>query len=262
MRLSRAVQTYYCVYHLFVCAMLLDPEYVLVKKVPKGFDWVKSYEVDDKKLNSTSESPAQWNRGRNLEEDLAAVIHHADIRNYCKTIREQKARGKSSLEAYKEVLYKHYIQHEKEEAKCIPGLFEKLDYVRDRAVYRPTHVIYLNGDLAQTSRDVRKEIEGLPSAEDIYATVFEFYKAIKSSETLYFEFLLGIKPGLPITLDDDLVKRLGYSWEVLLKMGARKGKWDATVPNYLCQMMELFDEKDALRMYEKYWVPIMHFSGD
>jgi hypothetical protein len=50
-------------------------------------------------------------------------------------------------------LYKEFIQSDiNEPNKSIPGLYEKLCYIRDRAIYRPSVVIdRRNGGYIQTS---------------------------------------------------------------------------------------------------------------
>lgn len=57
-----------------------------------------------------------------------------------------------------------------------------------------------------------------------------------------------------------IAKRLGYSWEAIEQMGGNKA--DNTVPSFLCQMMELFDEAESLRFYDTYWKKIIHFKGE
>lgn len=243
-RFAKALQTYYPVYHLFTCNMLLDNSYELrFKENPLFPDDYKEYEVDIEKLNNPSETPEQWDHGREYEQDLASLIQHSDIRKYCRLSR--KAFDK--LKPYTKILYKAFIENDgNEKHPCIPGLYEKLDYVRDRSIYRPTHVVLSDGTYAQTSYDVRKEIESLPSSEDIYNTIFSFYREVYSTSEQYeIEklFIIYVKSDF-VECKGKIAKRLGYSWEAIEKMGGKKE--NNTVPSFLCQMMELFDEGESL----------------
>lgn len=170
-RFAKAIQTYYPVYHLFVCSMLLDNDYEL--RLNRGM-LPERYEVEKSELNNQSDLPEQWNKGRELEQDLASLIQHANIRRYC----EKARKNPEGLRPYASSLYAAFIESDgNPKHKCTPGLFEKLEYIRDRAVYCPTHIVYKDGGYAQTSYDVRKEIEGLPSSKDLYNTLFSFLKS-------------------------------------------------------------------------------------
>ena len=188
---------------------------------------------------------------------MASSIQHSNIRWYCETARKNPGR----LRPYTSILYRAFIGSDGNPAhKCIPGLFEKLEYVRDRAIYRPTHVIYTDGRFAQTSYDVRTEIEGLPSSKDIYNTLFAFYKEIVSlpdPSEIESLFLYYLKTD-SVDCREEIVERLGYSWTTIEQMGGNKA--ENRVPSFLCQMMELFDEAESLRFYKNYWEKIISFK--
>ena len=250
-RFAKAIQTYYPVYHLFVCNMLLDNDFEI--RLGRGM-LPERYEVEKSELNDKSELPEQWNKGRELEQDLASLIQHANIRRYCEKTRINP----ESLRPYASILYKAFVETDGDpKHKCIPGLFEKLEYIRDRAVYRPTHVVYKDGGTAQTSYDVRREIEGLPSSGDIYNTLLLFYEELRSlpkKSEIENLFLMYVKNDY-IECKGKIAKRLGYSWNAIEQMGGNKA--ENTVPSFLCQMMELFDETESLRFYRNYWERIL-----
>lgn len=255
--ISKAIQTYYSVYHLFVCAMLLDPLY----NIKVNYYFIKDYEVSYDDLNSESQDPEQWNNGRKFEQDLASAIQHRHIRKYCEEVRQRPDKDEEI-----ELLYNNYIKHNNGTTTCIPGLFEKLDYIRDRAIYRPTHVILKEGGYAQTSAEVRKEIDFCPSSQDIYETLFDYFKIIlskSSSNPLYLNFCYMFaniveqgNSGNYIRLSDEDISCLHYTWDELEKEldGDPKGK---AVPAGVCQMMQVFDKEYVKFAYQKYWKPII-----
>ena len=255
LRMCQAVMTYYAVYHLFTCAMLLDSHYEI------KLDDLEYYK-NKKKVNDPSELPGQWNDSKKLEQDLASSIGHADIKRYCKQMRKLVDKG-IKLTNRNKVLYKSYVIDELDkENHCIPGLYEKLAYVRDRAIYRPTYILFDDGNPAQTSKDVRKEINSLPKSSFIYNTIMQFFKAAlmdKNDEVVEdFLHILTHVGMQQVNCRSKIVKRYSYDWQTIESMGgSEKGQ---SAPNFICQMIELFEQDDTVRFYKKYWEPILSYK--
>lgn len=257
LRFAKPVYTYYPVYHLFTSNMLLDKEHTIKFFLSNDNNNPKTitYEKDKEQLNNPSEEPDQWNLGRDLEQDLATQISHGDIKKYCRRLRKRQKRT-----LFTDVLFASFVDNSGHMEQCIPGLFEKLDYVRDRAIYRPTHVIYTDGGSAQTSFDIRKEIEGLPSSNELFGTAKAFIEAVcnewkKNKQDILLVWFLYSLVNDDINCISETVKRLGYDWKILSQMGGNE--YYKSVPSFLCQMMELFDQSDSLFFYQKYWEPVL-----
>lgn len=109
LRLSKALSTYYCVYHLFTCCMLLDSAYDIIVPFDKS-DGYARYGCKDSELNDPSETPEVWEQQKKHEQDLATMINHEQIKNHCKLLRAGALKQKS-WQPFKQLLYKYFIEH-------------------------------------------------------------------------------------------------------------------------------------------------------
>ena len=249
-----AVQTYYIVYHLFTCCMLLDPDYKIsfILKKDKIF-----YGTEQKFIKKKSHTPKDWKLRKYDESDLAVMISHGNIKDYCEELR-----GKRIDNRYLKKLYDYFID---ENASCV--LYEKIAYIRDRSIYRPTYVITDRGETFQTSLYVREQIDSLPKSIDLFSVIKDIHKCICDlainngcvKDNFLFTYLEKFNAST-VTCSSEYAAKLGYSWEILEKMGG--SELTKTVPSFLCQLMELESPEMAYVFYQKYWQPIIPDASD
>jgi len=259
-RNSRAIQAYYVVYHLFTMVMLLSDEYEPI--TPKEYGNVKKSE-----LNSPSELPEQWNRQRGLESDYATIIQHFHIKNFCNTVRGLK---KENLNPLLQILYSLFIQPpQNEQERCIPGMYEKVCYVRDRAIYRPSNVISDEKVKIQTSLDIRKEIDSLPDSKQLYSILCQLYdKMLELSLELsleehkdnveYIRSTLFFIWNSPVNCTVDYLKEIGLSSEQIDTLMELKYDNDEkpSFRSYICHLIELEDPDYIKEAVNKWWEPL------
>ena len=245
LRLPKAVITYYIVYHIFTLCMLLDLN-----------DSVKKIDLcNPKELNSKSELPEQWNLQRKLEEDYATRIKHIDIKKYCEHMRKKET-GK--LSATEKILFENFIKQPPDEnTPCISGLYEKLCYVRDRAIYRPSVLELTNGGYVQTSLDVKKEIDSLPNSGELYKVICSMYNEFisEAKQTKKYNYLLAYMWCLPIDCSDSFAE-LSDSDAALLRT-MQSFYTDNGLNSHICHMLELYDDISQIKKYDDiYWRPL------
>lgn len=140
-RLPKAVLTYYILFHLFTICMLLSDNYRAKEKEEKYIGT-----LDD--LNSPLETPEQWNRQQQLESDYATRIKHGNIKSYCNTLRKKDY---NLLNPIEKILFDNFVQAPPDDSTpCIKGLYEKVCYIRDRVIYRPSIVPLKEGGFRHT----------------------------------------------------------------------------------------------------------------
>lgn len=243
-RAAKAISKYYIVYHLFTCCMLLDPDFQI-----RFYESIEdfSYGVDPDRLTSESHSPDDWRLRKQLEEDLAVGITHGAIKSYCARLRRYRHK---SAPQYVKILYSNFV--DQNTAKV---LFEKISYIRDRSIYRPTHVVTKDNGDYQTSKHVRNQIDGLPNSSELFEILRKMHLQICRSVTwengdLLTAYAMRFAQE-NVICGTDYPLALGYTWELLEKMGGDEG--EGSVPTFLCQLMELVSPKAAICFYEKYW---------
>lgn len=239
LRPSKAIQTYYIIYHLFTCCMLLDNEYKVIFKGNKRGEL--KYGVELKKLRQQAKTAREWNERKKFESDLAVRISHSDIKIYCREIREKKHN-----KFVNEALNKAFVKGE-----CV--LFEEADYIRDRSIYRPSHVPSFTDTPIQTSKNVRSQIESLPNSEELFRILNEIHMefcAIASESKLKRDYCYNFCYGL-VDCKTKYVSELGYTWDDLEKMGGNQK--EEYVPSFVAQAMELFTAERLITFYERYW---------
>ena len=245
-RISKAVQTYYIVYHLFTAAMLLYDEYAIKSKSKIEREKVR-FEVYGKDLNSPNETAMQWDSAQKYETDFATSITHSDIKSFCKTIRNKKNQG-DTLPSFLELLYAHFIKELEDETKSIKCLYNKLCYVRDRAIYRPSFVVNAEDGLDwQTSLAVRKEIDDLPSSVYLFKIIKKFFSSLDSEHNNFHYMFLFSFWHSPVECDSSDFR--GYDVEDKKNIEY----CDGAVSSYLCHLMELEDKERVLECKSKYW---------
>lgn len=262
-RASKAVHCYYVIYHLFTCCMLLDSDYEIKFKANKDGKIVYGTRLEDLRKQPTR--PGHWNSRKNKESDLAVRIRHGDIKTYCdgqrqyanrkwetiqKGLRDRIKESKELLPRFLVMLYDYFVDE-----NCQIILFEKADYIRDRTIYRPSHVASMTDTPIQTSKNVRSQIDSMPNSEVLLKAVYEIHKAIcmNTGELFYaygFNFLLSA-----IDCPSEYAKSLGYSWDDLNRLGGDEAK--ESVPSFICQLMELYDSDQVVQFYDQYWVRIL-----
>ena len=259
---SRAILTYYVAYHLFASSMLLVPDAYLKKPLSAPS---KYGTVTEEEINSPLETPQQWNDCQRNEMDWATAITHSQIKDFCKRMRELDHNFPPQV-SFLRPLYDHFIDPTGSEEKCIPGLYEKLCYVRDRVIYRPSYVLTHSGHIVQTSAQLHSEITSLPTSEILHHAISDIYlEIIRAMET---ERSCKAQPH-PCTLmlsqlwcgkvrdDLDDLCALGHKRRRLQYLGKKEpdGKKYA-FPTYVCHLLEL-ESIDFIHKYrKKYWNPL------
>lgn len=259
---SRALFTYYVVYHIFCSCMLMAPE----KYLPRPLKPPKSYgEFTEEEINAPEETPTQWENCKEAEQDWATVISHSQIKSFCNHIREIDRDTFSEDAPYLIPLYKFFVDSSGAETACIPGLYEKLCYVRDRVLYRPSYVVTDEGGIIQTSAQIHRELTSLPKSEDLYAAITEIYKGFisvvsrESSRDIigtpcwWFLYAMWIDT---VTDNADYLRELGHNVRRLRSFRERGPKGCYGFPAYICHLLE-FESIDFIRKYKKlYWRPL------
>lgn len=246
-RQSKAIVTYYIIYHLFTCCMLMDSKYEI--KFNLDYNGTLKYCVDYEELKKAPYTSQEWNDRKSLESDLATNISHSDIKRYCNWLRK---RINNNLPSFLITLYDSFV---KTEPTLV--LYEKAAYIRDRSIYRPSHVPNIDESSTQTSLNVRSQIDSLPSAAQLFTTIskihYEICNYYVNSKSDYYYYGLYFY-GPHVECKDETAKSLGYSWDALEEMGGYK---DSSVPTFLAQLMELFSCENSLEYYKKFWEPII-----
>ena len=254
LRSSKAVQTYYVLYHLFTGCMLLDSEYEIIFSArrtddnPKGFP---KYGQEKNRVRLRPKMSQHWkNRGR-VEQDLATRIKHQDIKNYCNAMRKS-VKEVGSFSGFHSLLYEAFVRED-----CSVFLFEKADYIRDRVIYRPSCVPYSDAtendvvEYSQTSKDLRTQINSMPSSEMLYDIVRKMILYICADSTIPKAEFPSCFLNVIIDCNTKYAKQLGYLWDDLSAIGGDKS--GNSVPAFVGQMMELYNPKKTKKYYEKYW---------
>ena len=263
LRICKAMISYYVGFHTLISLMLIDTDLKLKTNL-KPCNEKMPLEVIESELNSSDESPEQWNRCRDLESDLASKIDHNQIKDYCKTLRKKKAEG-AILEPPFEILYENFIKYDESDGRCIDALYEKLCYIRDRAVYRPTYVIGRStGGVIQTSLDVREEIEGLPDYAEFYNICHRIYSSIinmafnknldENVSKKYYDFLRCFWYTF-IKEDRDFLISIGWDDRDIEKLKF-EGSDELIFTSYLSQLIEIADIKRVRNDYQTIWGPL------
>lgn len=248
-RLYKAVQTYYVVFNLIASYIVIndkefDEEKETYSKVKRKYT-----RVDLNNLNSDDESSETWNNRRKWEQDLITLITHSMIKAFSEKCRENASPllNLSTNSAALRILYDEFID-ESSDYK-----YEKLCYIRDRAIYRPSHVVGLNGDYYQTSKDVRSEIDSLPNSEKLLEILLKYVeKLVECQEDVKFYFCSYIRNEKEY-LKEDL--RLSDS-KIIELQNKHIMLDDYSVPDYFCHLLELENADIAIELYEKFWIPI------
>jgi hypothetical protein len=256
LRISRAVITYYTVYHLFVSLMLLDERFNL--KIPKRLcsNGIVNLGVNFDDLSNPSELPDVWNEFRLLEQDLSTLISHTDVKEYCDCLREDS----KNLDEVYQILHNNFVFADNNKPnESIKGLYEKLCYIRDRAIYRPSNVINVEGGNIQTSKYVREEIENLPNSAYLFDIIKKIYKEvlIKAStkgRSMYKSFysLLWVSH---VYETEEEVNKLGITKSDIDKLKYMRS-FDAdelSFSSYTTQLMELVNKERLFRDLEDFW---------
>lgn len=260
---GRAVFTYYVVYHLFTACMLLAPNTFFEEPLQAPS---KYGEVTLEELNALSETPKQWDACTKNEKDWAANIRHWQIKEFCEKVREfVPQHGEESI-PYIGALYHHFIGPSDFDGSCIPGLYEKLCYVRDRVIYRPTFIETPEDGPVQTSAQLHEELTSLPNSEILYTAISETYMGImqvmkkeRSEQTVprLCGFMLAAMWTGVVSDDLNELCALGHKRRRLQYLGKRDsstGKYD--FPTYICQLLELENIDFILKYRKKYWKPL------
>ncbi|MDR0951490.1 MAG: hypothetical protein LBM18_01005 [Oscillospiraceae bacterium] len=262
LRMSKAIVTYYIAFHLMTCCMLLDEKdnYDIIMRVDK--DKVK-YGATLEELNASGESAEVWDQCKKYEQDLATNFNHSEIRIYCKKLRDN-ASNKSDWPKFKQSIYETFVDERIKENKCQPCLYEKLNYVRDRVIYRPSDVPSDSEiGFAQTSKDVRVEIESLPDSDRLYKAAQDFFSAAIESEHkegLMNEFLYRLL-NTAVSIDESDFVYEDFTKEDFDMFNAMH-PFGKTFPSYIAQLAELKDRDDVVKYYKKYWKPLYNCAKE
>lgn len=247
--------------------MLIAPaKYAGEFKPPKGYG-----KVSGEDLNSPSEAPEQWKNGKDYEADFATAITHSRIKNFCDKLREIKDEDWSQDAPYLIPLYYYFIDDANSEEECIPGLYEKLCYVRDRTVYRPSYVQTVSGEVVQTSAQLGSELRSLPNAAYLYHAITEVYKAIlyKMEQTRKMgehdsciQLLTKIWFGKVNEGDLEDLCALGHPKERLQELGECDEDKKYTLPTHISHLLEMESIDFVCTYQEKYWASLKKACQD
>jgi len=254
-RMSKAINTYYVIFHLMTLCMLLDEDYVLVfkKKLDNG---KVPLEVNERLLNSSNDTPTRWNKQRDLEKDMASMIDHSEIKKYCEGLRNS-----GDFSELIRIVYEHFVS-----TKCKFLCYEKICYIRDRIIYRPTLVIDdINGDEILTSADVREEIDTLPNFKQLYDFVNQLHSKIiqlyqKSWDNnvvnIYSRLLAFLWRGFPVYEDRQHLIDLGWTEQDIEAYRSKVTGTNLAFDSYISHLIEIVDIERMSIDIEEIWLPL------
>lgn len=242
LRYSKAIQTYYAAYNIMTSYMILTNQ--ICKETRKNYD-----SVDPVKLNSEDESPETWEGQRKLEQDLSTLIGHSGIRKQC---RKMRGWDPDELDPLEKLIWDTFV------VQGSPLLYEKICYIRDRTIYRPSYVISTDNTPLQTSMYVRKEIDSLPDSHYLLEFMQRYLKAISQREDIDFLALHIHLTGCLVINSEEYLSSLGISDEDIQQLKALQLiQEDNSMPSYICQLLELEPVNIVIKLYETFWVPII-----
>lgn len=256
----RGIYTYYVVYHLFCACMLIVPERYGTKDLKPPANYGKTKEEE---LNNPSETPEQWENGRKYEADWATNITHTQVKKFCAYLRSENKDQWQTDAPYLIPLYRYFIDDFGAEQHCIPALYEKLCYIRDRILYRPSYVETESGDRIQTSAEIGKELHSLPNVAELYQEISEVYRGFISCmeqeragvRKMCTHMLSNMWVGR-IQEDVDTLCVLGHKKECLMSLGNPESPRNFTFPTYISHLIEFESTSFVQKCAEKYWRPL------
>ncbi|MDZ4567226.1 hypothetical protein [Bacillus cereus] len=264
LRISRAVSTYYSIYHLFVAMMLLDKNFDIRLNPKKCKDGSIDFGVNEENLNNPEETPKAWKDASELEQDLATSITHGNIKFYCHELRKRK----DKLTVPYKLLYNNFVKADNRD-KSVAGLFEKVCYIRDRAVYRPSIVYSHGGKEIHTSQDIRKEIEGLPSSGYLLSRVKEIIlglnvktkygsleEFVKKNDNLLVKSCFYHFSHAHFCEDEKYIKSLGYTAEDIEKFRYTDQE-PLSFNTHITHLMELVDRERLRKDHDEIWADLL-----
>lgn len=241
-RYSKAIQTYYAAYNIMTSYMILTNQ--ICKETRKDYD-----SVDPVKLNSEDESPETWENQKELEQDLSTLIGHSGIRKQC---RKMRGWDPDELDPLEKLIWDTFV---------VPGsplLYEKICYIRDRTVYRPSYVTATDGTTFQTSKDVRKEIDSLPDSHYLLALMQRYMNAVSQRKDIDFLTLHIHMTGCHVINPAEYLASLGIGDKDIRKLkNYQLIQEDNSMPSYICQLLELEPVNIVIKLYKAFWVPII-----
>ena len=89
-----------------------------------------------------------------------------EIKKYCNALRKRASSKEVPLSPFLSILHDAFVSD-----SCRLILFEKADYIRDRAIYRPSHVSSFTDTPIQTSKNTREQIDSMPDSETIHLEI-------------------------------------------------------------------------------------------
>jgi hypothetical protein len=200
---------------------------------------------------------------------MSTIITHKDAKSYCDSLRKKKKDGKAFVK-YEDVIFDAFIDDTLDaDGKCIRGLYEKVNYVRDRVIYRPSLVVASNGALFQTSKDVRKEIDSLPDSQWLYSVVKETIASIialipkEKGDTNLFWWILYVFYIPRNDRDCSELKDLGHSEDDIRRITKEcdearyyEDKGVLCVSHNISHLLELESIEIIIKWHKRYWVPL------
>jgi hypothetical protein len=122
-RISKAINTYYIIYHMFCSLMLLDVNYEYTVKKYKSQNGYIEFYVNECDLNDVSQLPQIWDNCKDYESDLSCLISHSDIKKYCQKLRMNPP----STDNEYTILYNNFVYADNDKPnESIKGLYEKI----------------------------------------------------------------------------------------------------------------------------------------
>jgi hypothetical protein len=249
LNMCKAINTYYVIFHMMTFCMLIDSQHNLM--VMKGLKNGKvPFEINEKLLNSENEYPNTWDRQRFLEMDLATAITHSQIKEYCNLMRS----GTISSNLV-DVIFNHFI---KEIPKTI--LYEKICYIRDRIIYRPTFVVEdKKGESIFTLKGLKQEINDLPTWGKLYSIVEELQKKMieSSGNNSFFYMVLSFMwRGLRVEEKRKDLIESGLSDEDFNQYSSQENDDIINLPYYISHMLQITDKCRINAHVKELWEPL------
>ena len=242
--------------------MLIVPEKYIAKSLKPPTQYGKTTKQE---INNPSEVPEQWELGKSYEADWATNITHWQIKEFCRHLCNEKKDQWQNDAPYLLPLYQNFIKDRGIDSPCIPALYEKLCYIRDRIIYRPSYEPMSSGEIVQTSAQLGQEVQSLPNAAYLYQAILDVYQGLIScmksemqncQHGIYIAMLTEMWVGRVNEGDLSNLCGLGHKKTRLQKLGKRDEDGMYSFPTYISHLLEI-ENIDYIRKYvKKYWEPL------
>lgn len=264
LRMSRGLFTYYSVFHLFCFVMVWHIMHSNLLRMSLDLP-EKLYRKE--LIDNKEEKPSAWASQSAYERDVCSMITHTAIGIFCRNMRRglfQEVREKPIM-ALENIMYENFVHHGAETDMAIPGLFEKLCYIRDRLIYRPTLIYPADTDEEpiQSSGEVKREIEGLPNSSQLLKVASSLHLSLinpgENTASRYkdiahrFASFIWFSPKINEGQSSPAYK---FSTADIVSLSGQVDENNISLPCYASHLIEIAENPRVIEDHNEIWLPL------